>query len=102
MHLNVTGPAPSTYTIAAGTTAARRDRRPGRDVLGPPTATLLNPATFVPAKLGMAGQDIQFTPGGGRLGVNGVFGHARRAGDYTNAPHLGSTRCGEDRRHRSS
>ncbi len=88
MHLNVSGTAVPTFTIANGTPL------PGVAVatLGPATGTLLNPAAFAPPKLGQPLQDVQFTQGGTQLGINGVFGTHDVPGDYTVAPHLGSTR----------
>ena len=92
MHLNVTGsPVVPAYTIAAGTPlrVATGDPVP---VLGPATGTLLDPTTFSPAKLGLASQDIRLTQTGSALGINDVFGTHDVSGDYTVAPHLGSTR----------
>ena len=79
MHLAVTGtPVSPAYSISAGTPlrAATGDPVP---VLGPPTGTLLNPATFSPPKLGNASQTITFTNTGGAGGTIGV--------DGTSAPH---------------
>ena len=93
MHLNVTGsPVSPAYTISAGTPlrAATGDPVP---VLGPPTGTLLNPATFSPAKLGSANQNIKFTvgPTAGTIGVDNITA-SHDAPNYETAPHLGSTR----------
>lgn len=91
MHLNVTGPAASTYTIAAGTPLRSATGDPVA-VLAPATGVLLNPATFAPPKLGLASQDIQLTGTGTALGINGTFGTHDVSGDYTLAAHLASTR----------
>jgi FtsP/CotA-like multicopper oxidase with cupredoxin domain len=93
MHLNVTGaPLSPAYTISAGTPlrAATGDLVP---VLGPATGTLLNPATFNPAKLGSAAQNIKFTQGPtpGTIGIDGVTA-SHDVPNYETAPHLGSTR----------
>jgi FtsP/CotA-like multicopper oxidase with cupredoxin domain len=91
MHLNVTGTAP-TYTIADGTPLRSATGDPV-DVVGAATGTLLDPGTFSPAKLGLASQDIRLTTNGTTsLGINDVFGTHDVAGDYADAPHLGSTR----------
>ena len=91
MHLQVTGPAPSTYTIAAGTPLRAATGDPVA-TLGAPTGTLLDPGTFTPTKLGMPLQDIVLGQVGAGLGINGFFGTHDVPGDYTNVPHLGSSR----------
>jgi FtsP/CotA-like multicopper oxidase with cupredoxin domain len=91
MHLNLAGQVVNpAYSISEGTTLrdATGDPVP---VLGSATGTLLNPATFSPAKLGMASQNISFTDTGTTVGVNGVIGTHNTA-SYETAPHLGSTR----------
>ena len=93
MHLNVTGsPVSPAYSISAGTPlrAATGDLVP---VLGPPTGTLLNPATFSPPKLGSAAQNIKFTqgPAPGTIGVDGTTA-SHDVPNYETAPHLHSTR----------
>ena len=62
--------------------------------LGAPTGTLLNPAAFAPPKLGNASQDIAAHPGrhAPRSASTASFGTHDVPGDYTNVPHLGSTR----------
>jgi FtsP/CotA-like multicopper oxidase with cupredoxin domain len=91
MHLKVTGPAPSTFTIGAGAPLRSATGDPVA-TLGAPSSTLLDPATFSPAKLGLASQNLQLTQSGTALGINNVFGTHDVPGDYTNVPHLGSTR----------
>ena len=93
MHLNVTGrPVSPAYTIHAGTPlrAATGDPVP---VLGPPTGTLLDPATFNPPKLGSANPNIKFTvgPTPGTIGIDGTTA-SHDVPDYRTAPHLASTR----------
>ena len=92
-HFNVTGAALNpAYTISNGTPLRAATGDPV-EALGAPTGTLLDPATFTPAKLGMAGQNVQFTQNGTtELGVNGVFGTHDVSGDYADADHLGSSR----------
>ena len=90
MHLAVTGtPVSPAYSISAGTPlrAATGDPVP---VLGPPTGTLLNPATFSPPKLGNASQTITFTNTGGAGGTIGVDGTSapHDIPNYQTAPHL--------------
>ena len=89
MHLNVTGTAPLTYTISAGT--ALRESIPGQAVetLGTPTGTLLTPANFIPPKPGMSNQNIQITTPPSFDGVPGTFGGFT---PYTDAPHIASSR----------
>ncbi len=91
MHLNLAGtPVAPAYSISDGTPlrAATGDLVPA---LGAPTGTLLDPTTFSPPKLGMASQTISFTVGGGKAGIDGVFG-VHDTPNYETAPHLGSTR----------
>jgi FtsP/CotA-like multicopper oxidase with cupredoxin domain len=92
MHLNVTGAAPSTYTIGDGTPL--RASIPGQAVetLGAPDAVLLDPATFVPSKPGMPNQDIQITT---PPGINGTVGNFEGFTPYTSAPHIDSSRFAE-------
>ncbi len=94
MHLNLNGPnASPTYTIASGTPLRQAT---GDVVPAAPAATgnLLNPATFSPAKTGMAAQNIVMGPAGAALGIDTFIGtHDLPPGvDYTDAAHLGSTR----------
>jgi FtsP/CotA-like multicopper oxidase with cupredoxin domain len=91
MHLNLAGsPVVPAYAISDGTPlrAATGDLVP---VLGLATGTLLDPATFSPAKTGSASQNISFTDTGAAVGVDNVVG-THNATNYETAPHLGSTR----------
>ena len=92
MHLKVTGAVSgSPYTISDGTPLRAATGDPVA-VIGPPTASLLDPSTFSPPKLGLPNQDIKLTQTGSALGIDGTFGTHDVAGDYTLAPHLASTR----------
>jgi len=95
MHFNVTGPAPSSYTIPNGTPL--RASIPGQAVeaVGPSNGVLLDPTTFMPAKPGMPNQDIQITT---PPGINGIQGTFEGATSYTNAPHIQSSRFAEQGR----
>jgi FtsP/CotA-like multicopper oxidase with cupredoxin domain len=90
MHLSVTGtPLSPAYAISDGTPlrAATGDLVP---VLGPPTGSLLDPATFSPAKLGNASPAISFTQtggAGGTIGVNGTSA-SHDIPNYETAAHL--------------
>ena len=90
-HLNVVGTAGSTYTIANGTPLRAATGDPV-ETLGAPTGTLLNPATFVPAKPGMSAQDIKLTNTGTSLGVDSILGEHDPTGDYTLIDHPDSNR----------
>jgi FtsP/CotA-like multicopper oxidase with cupredoxin domain len=94
-HFNVTGTAASTYTIAAGTDLLTSIGQ-AVEVIGPPTASLLDPTTdppFSPPKPGLASQDIRLTQvGGTSLGINDVLGEHDFPGDYKDTPHPGSAR----------
>jgi FtsP/CotA-like multicopper oxidase with cupredoxin domain len=92
MHLIVTGPAATTYTIANGTPL--RASIPGAAVvtLGAPTGVLLNPASFLPAKPGLSNQDIRITTA---PSIDGVVGTFEGFTPYSNAPHIGSSRYAE-------
>ena len=87
MHLNVTGAA-GAYTIAAGTPLRTATGSPV-ETLGAPTGTLLNPATFVPAKPGHPPPGPSSSTNVGGLGVNGVQGTHDFPGDYSAAPAAG-------------
>ena len=92
-HFRVTGTAPSTYTIGAGT--ALLASLPGQAVetLGPPTGTLLDPSTFTPPKTGLSSQNIRLTQAGiSSLGVDDKLGHHEFAGDYKDVAHEESAR----------
>lgn len=89
-HFNVVGAAGMPYTIAGGTAlrAATGDPVP---TIGAPTAVLLDPGTFTPIKPGLPTQDIQLRVSGGP-NIDSVVGSHDFPGDYTLAPHPGSTR----------
>ncbi len=89
-HFNVTGtPVNPPYTIAAGTPLrnATGDTIP---VLTPSDidGTVLNPASFSPAKTGNGTNNITL----GLFNVNDVTGIHSPAGDYAVAPHQASAR----------
>jgi FtsP/CotA-like multicopper oxidase with cupredoxin domain len=94
MHLNITGPAPSTYTIDQDTPLRASIPDPV-ETLGGPDDTLLDPLTFVPAKIGMANQDIAITT---PPGINGFPGTFEGFVPYTSAPHIDASRFAEDGR----
>lgn len=89
LHLNIVGTAPTAYTIGAGTPLRAAIPGAAVETLGPPTATLLDPATFTPAEPGMANPDIQITT---PPGINGVVGGFEGFAPYSSAPHIGSSR----------
>jgi hypothetical protein len=93
MHLNITGNAPSTYTIADGTPLRSATGDP-QATLGSATANLLDPATFPgPVKKGKAAENIKLSAQANvELGVDGFKGTHDVQGDYADADHLGSTR----------
>ncbi|HET7463270.1 MAG TPA: multicopper oxidase domain-containing protein [Longimicrobium sp.] len=97
MHLEVTGTAGATYTLAAGTPLASTGTPV--PVLGMPNGTFLVPATFSPAKFGMpvtgmpTTQNIRFTTS--PLGVNGIPGSFEGFTPYSSAPHIDSSRYAE-------
>jgi len=90
MHLNVTG-ASGTYAIAPGAGLRSATGNPV-EALGAATSTLLNPATFVPAKPGLASQNMQLTQSGGGLSFDNFNGTHDNPGDYTTTPVPGSAR----------
>ena len=100
-HFNVVGSPPAVYTIAERHAAARIDsgaRQSRRSA--PATATLLDPAAFVPAKPGLPSQDIQLTNSGEPARRQRLIqGHHDFPGAYTAVPHEGSARYAEARRH---
>ena len=99
MHLNVTGVAPSVYTIDDSTPLRASIPGAAVETLGAPDGTLLDPTSFVPPKDGMPNQDIQLsTAGGSQLGVNGIVGNFEGFTPYTNAPHIDSSRFAESGR----
>ncbi len=95
MHLNVTGAAPATYAIGAGTPLRASIPGAAVETLGAATGLLLNPATFAPAKPGMSSQDIRITTPPGIDGISGTF---EGFTPYTSAPHIASSRFAEDGR----
>ncbi len=96
MHLNLAGPVVSpAYTLNPGDQLRAATGDPV-EALPAPNGNFLNPAAFTPPKLGIPGQDIQLTQNGTtELGINNTFGTHDVAGDYMDAPHLGSTRYAE-------
>ncbi len=94
MHLRVMGAvvAPP-YTIGAGT--ALRASIPGAavEVLGAATTSLLDPATFMPAKDGIPNEEIRLTVT--PPGINGTAGHFEGFVPYTSAPNINSSRYAE-------
>lgn len=94
MHLEVTGPS-SSYTIAAGTPLRSSVAGSEVEVLGPPTATLLDPSAFSPPKPGMVSQEIEMTITDFVLGFDGIQGIHDFPGDYTMAPRVASSRYAE-------
>lgn len=92
MHLNVTGTAPIPYTIVDGTPLRAAIAGAAVETLGPPTGALLDPAAFVPAKPGMANQDIQITSPPSIDGIQGMFDGFT---PYGTAPHIDSSRYAE-------
>jgi FtsP/CotA-like multicopper oxidase with cupredoxin domain len=90
-HFGVTGAGP-VYSLAAG--AALRASIPGSEIetLGAATATLLDPATFSPAKPGLSSQEIQLTATGSSLGVDSHIGSHDFPGDYAAIPNEASAR----------
>ncbi len=96
MHLNLSGPTVTpAYKIEAGT-KLREATGELVETLPAPKAgeALLNPATFTPPKTGLVppAQTIELSQIPGGLGIDKVFGTHDVPGDYTNAPHLGSSR----------
>lgn len=90
-HFNINGSIGAGSTIVEGTPILS-SLGAGAEVeqLGAPTASLMDPSTFSPAKPGMSTQDIQLTNHGGTsLGINQVLGEHDFAGDYTAAPRPG-------------
>jgi FtsP/CotA-like multicopper oxidase with cupredoxin domain len=91
-HFNVTGSAVSpAYTIDS-TTQLRLHTGDPQEVLGPATASLLDPATFTPPLAGMTNPDIILSNQSGGLGINGVHGEHDAEGDFTLIERPGSTR----------
>jgi FtsP/CotA-like multicopper oxidase with cupredoxin domain len=90
-HFSVTGSAP-VYSLAAGT--ALRASIPGAEVevLGAATATVLDPASFSPAKNGLSTSEIQLIATGSSLQINGHVGAHDFPGNYSEIPHENSAR----------
>ena len=86
MHLSVTGAAGAVFAIAAGTPLRASIVGQAVETLGAATDTLLDPGTFVPAKLGLPAQNITLTAGG----IDSITG--THDAPYPGAPHLGSSR----------
>jgi len=98
MHLNVTGVAGSTFTIADGDPLRAFTGDPQVALVGP-FGALIDPTTFVPPKAGCDPGDpcpmseIQLTNNNsGHLGINAVIGEHDFSGDYTAIDHPESTR----------
>jgi FtsP/CotA-like multicopper oxidase with cupredoxin domain len=90
-HLAVTGGGPA-YTLAAGT--ALRASIPGAEVevLGAPTATVLDPSAFAPAKPGLSTPEIELNATGSSLQINGHVGSHDFPGEYSDIAHEASAR----------
>jgi FtsP/CotA-like multicopper oxidase with cupredoxin domain len=90
-HFSVTGSAPA-YSLAPG--AALRASIPGAEVevLGAPTATVLDPAAFAPPKPGLSTPEVQLMATGSSLQVNGHVGSHDFPGEYSEIPHEPSAR----------
>jgi len=90
-HFNINGSIGAAPTITDGTSILSSLGAAAEvEVLGPPTATLLDPSTFAPAKPGMPNQDIQLTNhSSSSLGINDVIGEHDFSGDYTVASRPG-------------
>jgi FtsP/CotA-like multicopper oxidase with cupredoxin domain len=90
-HLNVTGaPIAPAYTISAGTPLRSATGDP-QEVLGAATGTLLDPATFVPIKLGTGLSETRLTAGA-FPGIDGHQGTHDFSVDYTVQLHEASSR----------
>ena len=87
-HFLVVG-SEAPFTIADGTGLRSFTGSPV-EVLGAPSATLLNPAGFSPVKDGMSSQDIRLTNKSNKLGVNEVLGSHDI--DYPSLDHENSAR----------
>lgn len=91
-HFNIAGSAAAAYTISAGTPLRVATGSPVES-LGAATATLLNPALFTPAKVGLASPNIELTLVGlASLGINNVIGTHDTHGDYTTMHRPASSR----------
>ncbi len=91
-HFNVAGAVVNpAFAIAAGTPLRAAIPDPVES-LPAATAILLDPAAFVPAKPGMALQNIALQAG---PSINGVQGSFAGFVPYTTAPHIGSSRYAE-------
>ena len=93
MHLNVTGPDVSpAYTITDGTPILA-SLGESVETLPAADAVLLDPTTLTPGQLGTPNQDIRLTNlHAGHLGINGTPGEHDFEGDFTDVPHIDSSR----------
>ena len=94
-HFAVTGSAVPQYTIGESTPlrAAIGGTNDPVEVLGPATASLLDPSAFTPAKDGMASQDIRLTQVGTvSLGIDDKEGHHDPTPDFMTTAHELSAR----------
>lgn len=94
-HFNIVGAVGGGYSIAAGTPLLTSMGKSVEQLTGP-FGSLLDPATFSPAKAGLTGPaipDIRLTNAGNKLGINGIHGdHDFPNTDYSDIPHMGSAR----------
>ena len=99
MHLNVTGPAATPYTIT-DTTVLRPpgDLVPTLPAPGPADILLTPVGGFVAPKFGRSNQDIKFDAGGAVTSVDSVVGNFEGFVPYWSAPHIDSTRYAEQGR----
>ena len=102
-HFEVSGVAAVPYTIDDGTLLRTNPVLPVPDpveLLGAPTGTLVDPATFNPVKPGIADPNIVLSNilnaieggTGNRLGINGYHGSHDFPGDFTAIPNEASAR----------
>jgi FtsP/CotA-like multicopper oxidase with cupredoxin domain len=90
-HFSVTGGG-GTYSLAPGAALRASIGGAGVEVLGPATATLLDPSTFSPAKPGLADPEVELNATGSELQINGFKGSHDFPGDYAAIPHENSAR----------
>ncbi|HEX6128939.1 MAG TPA: multicopper oxidase domain-containing protein, partial [Candidatus Limnocylindria bacterium] len=91
-HFEVTGPAVSpAFTIADGTPLRSATGDPVQ-VLPAATATLMDPATFGPPKVGLAAQNMQFTADGAHPSIDNIVATHDFTVDYALQAHIGSAR----------
>jgi FtsP/CotA-like multicopper oxidase with cupredoxin domain len=89
-HFNVVSTGGS-YSLTPGT-PLRASIGANVEVLGAPTATVLDPATFTPSKNGNPSPNIQLMATGSSLQVDGHVGEHDFPGDYTAIAHSPSQR----------